>query len=191
MPTLRTKQLSLIALGITLNYVGGFLALSLKLPIYLDTIGTLTISAFLGPFYGAITGFFSGLISGITTDIYALYFSPVQIITGLLGGFLFHRHYFKKCKLPLGIFILTLPATTISSIIAAYLFNGITSSGSSLIVQLLHQLGLNMPLSVFLVQIVTDYLDRLIGISIVLVILKTTPLSFKNKLEGKDRHEAI
>ena len=40
----------MIAFAICINFVGGQIALFLKLPIYLDSIGTVFVAAVLGPF---------------------------------------------------------------------------------------------------------------------------------------------
>ena len=74
-------QVCFIALSAVINIIGGNLALVLRLPIYLDSIGTFLASALLGPVGGVLAGVVSGVISGITTDIYSLYFIPVQIVT--------------------------------------------------------------------------------------------------------------
>lgn len=39
----------MIAIGIVINIVGAFLALNLRLPVYLDSIGTVLVSGLLGP----------------------------------------------------------------------------------------------------------------------------------------------
>ena len=64
------------AICIALNYVGANIALFLKLPIYLDTFGTILASLVLGPIFGVGTAVASALISAFTTDISAIYFSP-------------------------------------------------------------------------------------------------------------------
>ena len=46
---LGTYQICLIALAIVMNVIGGQIALALRLPIYLDSIGTIMIGAILGP----------------------------------------------------------------------------------------------------------------------------------------------
>lgn len=191
MKKIKTLELCIMALGIAINFIGGTAALALRLPIYLDTIGTIMIGALLGPFYGMITGLTSGLISGITTDIFALYFSPVQIITGLMAGLLFRTTYMKKWKLPIGALAITIPGTIVSSVIAAIIFGGITSSGSSIIVQLLNKFGINMTFSIFIVQIATDYLDRCVGIILTCAVLAGLPSKFKNLLKGKEYHGTI
>lgn len=187
----KTAQLSMIALGIAINFIGGTIALILRLPIYLDTIGTIIISGLLGPLPGAITGLLSGIISGVTTDVIALYFIPVQIVIGIIAGLLFRTSYFDRWKTVIGVLILTVPSTLISSIIAAFVFGGITSSGSSIIVQLLNKFGLNMTASVFIVQIITDYLDRFITVTLVCYIIKALPENLKTIAKGKNTHGTI
>ena len=68
--------------------------------------------------------------------------------------------------------IISLPATLVSSTITLFLFHGITSSGSAIIVQILAKLGLGKGLAVFLVQVGTDYLDRLVAIYVVSLVYK-------------------
>ena len=135
--TLNVKNITLISMGIALNVVGAFIALNLRLPIYLDSIGTILIACMLGPKYAVITGVGGSLVSGMTFDIYSLYFAPVQITTGYLAGLMYKKGMLKGVKTLLGTFIFTLPTSIISATIAAFLFGGVTSSGSSYIVQIL------------------------------------------------------
>lgn len=161
MKKLTVVQVCFIALSAVINIIGGNLALVLRLPIYLDSIGTFLASALLGPVGGVLAGVVSGVISGITTDIYSLYFIPVQIVTGVAAGILFRTTLLKKWNIFLGAFCVSIAGTIISACITAYVFGGVTSSGSSILVTLLHKLGLNMVASAFVVQIVTDYADPL------------------------------
>ncbi|HEN5855762.1 TPA: ECF transporter S component, partial [Streptococcus agalactiae] len=62
---------------------------------------------------------------------------------------------------------ISLPGTIIASVITVILFKGITSSGSSIIAQFLHGIGLDMTSSLILVQVGTDYMDRLISLILV------------------------
>ena len=176
MKKLTVVQVCFIALSAVINIIGGNLALVLRLPIYLDSIGTFLASALLGPV----------VISGITTDIYSLYFIPVQIVTGVAAGILFRTTLLKKWNIFLGAFCVSIAGTIISACITAYVFGGVTSSGSSILVTLLHKLGLNMVASAFVVQIVTDYADRLISIAIVVAVLAVLSNSMKQQIrEGK------
>ena len=138
MKKLTVVQVCFIALSAVINIIGGNLALVLRLPIYLDSIGTFLASALLGPVGGVLAGVVSGVISGITTDIYSLYFIPVQIVTGVAAGILFRTTLLKKWNIFLGAFCVSIAGTIISACITAYVFGGVTSSGSSILVTLLH-----------------------------------------------------
>ena len=66
-----------MSIAVVINIVGAFIATTLKLPIFIDTIGTF-LSAFLfGPVGGMLTGMVTSLINGLTFDPYSLYFIPV------------------------------------------------------------------------------------------------------------------
>ncbi|HCT92112.1 MAG TPA: ECF transporter S component, partial [Lachnospiraceae bacterium] len=67
--------------------------------------------------------------------------------------------------------LVALPGTVVSALISAGLFDGVTSSGSTVLVQLLSRTPLGMVGSVIAVQILTDYLDRLISIFLVCAVL--------------------
>ena len=100
--------------------------------------------------------------------------SPVQLCTGILAGLLLHQQL-KVTKLPFKTLWLTIPGTVISSLITVCLFGGITSAGSSIIVQFLYGLGLNQLASVLLVQLITDYGDRLLSVIIVTAVIAALP----------------
>ncbi|HGD2664383.1 TPA: ECF transporter S component [Streptococcus agalactiae] len=160
------RLISFISIAIDINLVGANLALFLRLPIYLDTIGTLLIAVILGPWYAASTAFLSALINWMTTDIFSLYYSPVAIVVAIITGILIKRNC-KPSSLLWKSLIISLPGTIIASVITVILFKGITSSGSSIIAQFLHGIGLDMTSSLILVQVGTDYMDRLISLILV------------------------
>ncbi|HEN7054037.1 TPA: ECF transporter S component [Streptococcus agalactiae] len=160
------RLISFISIAIAINLVGANLALFLRLPIYLDTIGTLLIAVILGPWYAASTAFLSALINWMTTDIFSLYYSPVAIVVAIITGILIKRNC-KPSSLLWKSLIISLPGTIIASVITVIIFKGITSSGSNIIAQFLHGIGLDMTSSLILVQVGTDYMDRLISLILV------------------------
>lgn len=179
---LTTTAVCFLALAAALNLVGGFIALSLRLPIYLDSIGTMLAAALLGPICGMIPGLVSGLVSGFTSDIYALYYIPVQLITGILTGIVFRRMQPRKWRLIPAAALISLPGTVVSSSITAIVFGGITSSGSTILVQLLSHTGLGLTASVCVVQALTDYADRVLSLMLTVAVLAAIPSSVKNSI---------
>lgn len=167
-----TAKIAMVAMAICINYIGGQLALALHLPIYLDSIGTILIGAMFGPAFGVLPPMISGILMAFTGDIYSLYFAPVGMILGLTAGFVLKRIHSVGFMLLLSTFLITLPGTIVCAIINAILFGGVTSSGSSAIVAALSHTPLGLTGAIFVVQIFTDYLDRVISLALVMIVLR-------------------
>lgn len=194
---INTYQLCFLAMAVGINIAGGQIALVLRLPIYLDSIGTILAGAVLGPWMGMVPNLLSGVILGMTVDIYSLYFAPVGMITGLMSGILFQnkavagrtgksvKWFGKKGA---GILFtaacITVPGTLVSSLINACLFGGVTSSGSALLVQILARTPLGLTGSIFAVQILTDYADRCISVLAVSVMTAMLGSEMRLRLKG-------
>ena len=112
--------------------MGGQIALFLKLPIYLDSIGTVFVAAVLGPFYGMLPNLLSGLLMGMTVDIYSLYYAPVGILLGFVTGLVYRKIPAEKVADISGC---SCDHTSIYHnqfpVLRHFLFGGITSSGSN------------------------------------------------------------
>ena len=169
----------LVAFGVVLNIVGALLAVQLKLPIYIDSIGTVFIGIFLGARYGVLTGMLSSAVNGFTFDYYSFYYMPVQMILGLLSGYLPRLQLFTRRKLVLAALFIALPASILGSVITAFVFGGITSSGTTYIIALLHHSGLSLTLSCFLVQIFTDLVDKFVVLLLIYMVSKRTTLNIE------------
>ena len=174
-----TFKLIIMAMAVVINIVGAFVAATLKLPIFIDTIGTF-LSAFLfGPISGMLTGIVTALINGLTFDPYSLYFMPVQLVIGIVAGVCYKKNLFKGKYLVLGIVITTVIGSIVASIISAFVFGGITSSGTSFIVMYLKEAGVNIVTSIFSTQIIFDLVDKAITVLLVLSLIKTLPNNIK------------
>ena len=101
---------------------------------------------------------------------------------GFLTGLAWQKKSDKLWWIFAAALIVTIPSSLLSSLITAGLFGGITSSGSSVIVQLLAKTPLGLTLSCFIVQVCTDYLDRVIGFVIVNALMKKLPAPMLEKL---------
>ncbi len=78
----RTKSsllLSIVMLGVGLNFLGRLLNLLLGLPLYLDNVGTLLVSMAGGLVPGITVGFFSNLINGVN-DPNSTYYAVISIL---------------------------------------------------------------------------------------------------------------
>jgi hypothetical protein len=97
---LTTGTLVLITVAIAINIAVGSLTYALRLPIYLDSIGTVLVGALAGPWAGALTGLLANLIWSILpvpggAGPTAAFFAPVAAVIGLMAGFWASRGVFR------------------------------------------------------------------------------------------------
>src|SRR6478609_1554471 len=85
----------LIPIGVAINFVGAQIVLLLKLPVYLDTIGTALTAMIGGPWIGMVTGLCTNLVKGILNPV-SFAFIPVQVGVGLVVGLLAILGMFTK-----------------------------------------------------------------------------------------------
>jgi hypothetical protein len=87
-----TRVLVLMPVAIAINIVlGTAVASALKIPVYLDSIGTVLVAALAGPLAGAATGFLSNVIWTYLApppfqSSFAAPFAVVAVVVGLLAG---------------------------------------------------------------------------------------------------------
>jgi energy-coupling factor transport system substrate-specific component len=164
------RDLTLMGLAITINIIGAFIAVVTKIPLLLDHIGTLMICLAFGWKYAVVCAFCSSCINTMLFDPYALPFAPTGMLMVTMVGILLEKGIFKKLGRPLAMAIAVLPASILGAVIAGYIFGGVTSSGSSIIVRFLINRGLNPAFAVFIIQYFMEYLDRLMSFSLVSMI---------------------
>lgn len=95
-----TRTLVLIPIAIAINIVVGQLVYFSKLPIYLDSIGTVLVSALVGPWAGAVTGALANLLWGVVPPPLQNATLPpffyVAAVIGLLAGLAGRQGAFEK-----------------------------------------------------------------------------------------------
>jgi hypothetical protein len=94
---LNSTALALIPLAIAINIAIGQLVAVLKLPVYLDSIGTVLVGALIGPWVAMLTGVLSNSIwtlLGINPP--AIWFAPVAAVIGLVAGFAGRAGVFQR-----------------------------------------------------------------------------------------------
>lgn len=123
-----------IPVAIAVNFIVGNLVLALKLPVYLDMIGTFLVSILAGPWVGGLTGALSIAINAVTDP--SLF--PFAILSGILGvvaGSLARKGLFNNLKkFILSAIIVTLMAVILNVVLTYVFFGGFGSSGVSMVI---------------------------------------------------------
>lgn len=152
----------LIPVAIAINVVVGQIVLVLRLPVFLDSIGTVLVGVVAGPWAGALTGALSNIIWGLAVAPDLLPWFPVAAAIGFTAGVLANLGLFRTWpKVILTGFIISLVAAVVGTPIAVYLFGGITGSGSSLITAFLLQTGRDLFTSVLSTQFIVEPIDKI------------------------------
>ncbi len=172
----------LMPIGIAINVVGGQLAILLKLPMYLDSIGTFVVAALCGGVPGIIVGLGTQLINSITMPTLLAY-GVIGIAFGFIGAFLARKKMFKSVPRALlcGIGV-ALISTTLAVPITAFLFGGFVGTGASAIVAGLMAAGWNVIPATFVSELSSELIDKITCFIIIFVILKCLPKRLLVKL---------
>ncbi len=225
-----TLTLTLIPVAIVINIVvGQIVQVVLKLPIYLDSVGTGLVAVLAGPLAGALTGALSDIIWGIIfSNPLTIPFAITAFVIGLVAGVLAQLGWFRR-ELPLGqglavmalvgiilfasavvnapspetrlaggaiaagltlvALVLTglrvfpplvaagglltgLIAAIVSAPIAAFVFGGVTGSGTDVIVALLEASGANIQQAALGQGLVSDPFDKFVSFMVVWFIVR-------------------
>lgn len=125
--------LLLIPVGVALNFVGYQLSAALKLPVWIDQVGTCFVSMIAGPWVGMVMALLGNIINGMLIPT-AIPFAFVAMTNALFVG------YFSRFKFFSNIFtaviacaIVNVATAVPSAIVTTFVFGGATGAGSDLL----------------------------------------------------------
>ena len=176
--------LFLIPIGVAVNFIGGQIAILLRLPLYLDSIGTIVVGALCGGIPGVIVGVISNVLNSITSPV-TLFYAILSIIFALSAAFCSKHNVF-----------LSLPKTILFSIWFAFVVGGLgacitwllfsfdfgTITASMFAIPLYEVFGIPKFWAQFISEFTMDLLDKSVSLVLVFFILKSMPTRFLAKL---------
>lgn len=184
----------LIPACIGINYIGKLFASFLKLPLWLDSIGTCIGGCLGGPIIGGLCGAANNLIYGLTTGdnitlIYALTSLGIGIAVGIMARLGYMRSFGKALVTSV---VAGFVAVVISTPLNVIFWGGTTGNvwGDALFAV---TQAAEMPvfLGSFLDEVVVDVPDKIITIVIVFFILKGLPGKLTTLYETDDEVESL
>ncbi|MBP2018187.1 energy-coupling factor transport system substrate-specific component [Symbiobacterium terraclitae] len=188
-----TLSLVLIPVAVGINYVGKLFAAALKLPLWLDSIGTVLAGMLAGPWIGAISGAVNNIIFGITADPVSFWYLITSIVIGLVVGYLAMTGWIRDFgrAVLLGL-IVALAAAVVSTPINVILWEGTTSNvwGDALYTILRDQ-GTPVWIASFIDELVVDLLDKVATVIVSFLIFKALPQRLTGLFAGQDQVEKL
>jgi len=170
----------MIPVAIAINIAVGTLIYNIKVPLYLDSIGTVLVGVLAGPWAGALTGLLSNLIWGLS-GINPQYtpFASTAAVIGMLAGLIGETGWMRSFwKVLLAGVVTGLVAAVISAPISAYVFGGVTGSGTDLVTAFFSNMGFGILPASFAQGVSSDPLDKAITFLLVFLIVKALPKRF-------------
>jgi energy-coupling factor transport system substrate-specific component len=192
---LTTPRLIVIALCAALNFSLGSIVYLIKLPIYLDSIGTILCALLLAPELGvgfvcaAIAGLISVVLIGLLVNPFFPWFALTAVAIAAVSAFLTARgaETFRARPMPAAVFavrvilygvVTGIVAAVVSAPVVAYLFGGVTGSGSAFIVALFLKAGQQVLSAALLSGLTAEPVDKTLQVLLAALLYRATPADF-------------
>jgi energy-coupling factor transport system substrate-specific component len=193
-----TPRLVAIALCAALNFAIGIIVYLVKLPIFLDSVGTILCALLIAPDRRAaivcafIAGFI-GVVLSLPINPFLMWFSGTVLAIALISALLTARatDTFRARPLPLPAFagkavlygvITGTVAAVVSAPVVAYLFGGVTGSGSAFVVAFFLTTGQKLLESTLYAGFTTEPIDKTVQVLLAALLYRATPQEFINML---------
>ncbi|ONI45259.1 ECF transporter S component [Candidatus Epulonipiscioides gigas] len=95
---LSTASWVLIPVAVGINYIGKMIAGFLKLPLWLDCIGTCLAACLGGPVVGGLSGALNNILYGITLDPISTVYALTQTGIGIAVGYMAYKGKMNTIK---------------------------------------------------------------------------------------------
>ena len=168
--------LTTILVGALINLEIGIITLHLKLPLYLDTIGTLLVTILVSISAGIITGLLSALLGGVLISSALTYYIGTHIVIAIFAGLMAKNGFFQSMsKTVVTGLLLGVAAGVVSAPVTLLFFGGTTGSGADGITLFLLTIRQSLIESVFLSNFAIESLDKTLQCLLVFWLIASPP----------------
>ncbi len=172
-----TASLVLIPAAVGINYIGKLITSALKLPLWLDAIGTSLASMLAGPVIGAISGAVNNVIYGLTADPVSFVYALTSIAIGIAIGVMAYKGWVDNIgKAIVTGLVVALVSAIVSTPLNIGFWGGQTGNlwGDALFATLTGH-GFPTFIASFLDELVVDLPDKVATVIIAFLIFKGLP----------------
>ena len=179
-------EAGLIALGAALNVTIGYLVNLLKLPIYLDSIGTVFIAVLCGWKHGAVVGIAALIVLAFTAIPTVLAYGATAIAIAMTSSFMVRFGFLKNLKATIvGGLIIGLVSAITATPVTTFVFGGVSLAGADAITALLRTFGLPLWQSVILGKLIVEPIDKVATALICYSLVHSLPPRMISRLEHR------
>ena len=175
-----TYVIALVPVASVLNVIGGTVAGALKLPIFLDMIGTAVVAMTIGPWWGALVGVITNLTMGFISGPVSIPFAACNVVGALVWGY---GTRWGGANDKLKFFGLSVASAVFVSLMAApiviFVFGGATGHASDVLTAGLLAAGNDMWAAVFSSNIIVSSADKILSSFLALAIIGALPTNLQ------------
>ena len=188
LPRLKEFDAGLIALGAALNVSIGYFAGLLKLPLYLDSIGTILVSALCGPLYGVIVGLSALIILTLTAVPTVIAYAGTAVVIALLSASLTRIGFLRSLPVTIaGGLLLGIAAAAASAPVTTFLYGGVSLAGADAVTTFLRACGMPLWKSALLGSLITDSFDKVITALVCFGLIRSLPSRMLERIRERGR----
>ena len=174
--------LVLIPVGVSINVVGYQMSQILKLPVFIDQIGTILVSMITGPWVGMVTGLLGNVVNGMIYPT-AFGYAIVSMLVGFVSGFLSRwRWYSNVVGVVIGCALLNVVSSVSAAVVTVFMFGGVTGAGTDLLTAAFVASGQALWDSVLTTNVVSGTVNTIVNFAIAWIIVRRIPDRFLVKL---------
>lgn len=172
----------LIPVGVAISVVGYQMSTILKLPIFIDQIGTLMISMIAGPWVGMTAGLLGNFVNGMVSPI-AFGYIIVSMLIGLVSGYLSKwKWYTNIIGVLIGCAILNIVSAVSAAVVTVFVFGGVTGAGTDLLTAIFLASGQALWESVLSTNMISGTINTIVNFIAAWIIVKRIPDRFLVKM---------
>lgn len=179
-----TYVVAIVPVAAALNIVGGLINSALRLPIFLDMIGTAVTAIVLGPWWGALVGAITNIVSSFISGPISLPFAVVNVVGALVWGY---AHIAGWTRTNRGFFLVNILVAFAASLTAVpiyvFIFGGATGHFADMMTAAFLAMGQNLVVSVFSSNILVSLADKIISGYVALAIIEALPANLTQNLK--------
>lgn len=179
---MNTLAIVLIPVCIAIDWAGHAIASTLKLPLFLDSIGTVLGALLAGPWVGGLAGFITNLISSGTIDPIAAPYSIVSLLIGFAAGIGAYFAWQDRRAGWLALYLVVFLVASIASTplnIALYQGQSGVALGDAIFAALVKS-GVPTWLAAYADEAAGDLPDKLVTVLVALLIYQGLPNRFRS-----------
>lgn len=179
----KSRMITFCGLAIAVNIVLGIATSALKLPFYLDTLGTVITAALMGPIPGVIVGALTNIITGFMYSIKDIPFLLVNVAVALIVGCVAKRFKFTYVTAFITGLILSIVCPLIGTPIGVAIYGGLTGTASDVIVMWLRSSGSSIFAASFIAKVGNNLIDKVGTCLLAVLIIRYLPYTIKNSMK--------